>query len=358
MIDLSNTFVVYRYIDNLTDKVFYVGKTKNLVERCKAHSKELSFARFNDFRIDYLICNDEPSALHYELAYIIKYKPCLNKYGNGDSKLQISNLPESWVEYYNTSNITDFNLQPKSYSVDNSGVSLVCAVLGMNDNLTNLKVLINIETKQLVKTFLERDLSSYYTLHNYLNINVLDSDDFYLEQLYSDKNKDGIFEINYYCLSPYSTICKYPYIWFDVSVNGNYLVLHDNLYGNHLEFEIIEKPYQNGVILDTFVQMNKISDSSFNFNEYDAKVIYDSVIRLRNKIEYVDLAFSLLDSTFTLPDLQRVYEVVLGRELYKTNFKGKLISKIKELQISEKSIVGNKKSKLYKYTGLELEEED
>jgi 8-oxo-dGTP diphosphatase len=46
--------------------------------------------------------------------------------------------------------------------------------------------------------------------------------------------------------------------------------------------------------------------------------------RLRNKLEYTTVGFQLLPPTFTLSELQRVYEAILGRSLDKRNFRRKL----------------------------------
>lgn len=46
--------------------------------------------------------------------------------------------------------------------------------------------------------------------------------------------------------------------------------------------------------------------------------------RLTNKLEYTTVGFQLLPGKFTLSQLQRVYEAVLGRPLDKRNFRRKL----------------------------------
>lgn len=48
--------------------------------------------------------------------------------------------------------------------------------------------------------------------------------------------------------------------------------------------------------------------------------------RLRYKIEYTNVVYSLLPETFTLTELQQVYERILGRVLDKRNFRKKLHS--------------------------------
>jgi len=48
--------------------------------------------------------------------------------------------------------------------------------------------------------------------------------------------------------------------------------------------------------------------------------------RLRYKLEYTAVGFELLPETFTLSELQTAYEVVLGEELDKRNFRRKILS--------------------------------
>ena len=47
--------------------------------------------------------------------------------------------------------------------------------------------------------------------------------------------------------------------------------------------------------------------------------------RLRTKLEYTTVGFQLLPRKFTLGQLQRVYETILGRELDKRNFRRKML---------------------------------
>jgi 8-oxo-dGTP diphosphatase len=60
---------------------------------------------------------------------------------------------------------------------------------------------------------------------------------------------------------------------------------------------------------------------AFDHNE----VLRCAVGRLRTKLEYTTAGFALLPSTFTLSQLQRVYEAVLGRTLDKRNFRRKVL---------------------------------
>jgi 8-oxo-dGTP diphosphatase len=53
-------------------------------------------------------------------------------------------------------------------------------------------------------------------------------------------------------------------------------------------------------------------------------IVEYALTRLRNKLEYTTVGFQLLPKEFTLPQLQRVYEAVLGRPLDKRNFRRKM----------------------------------
>lgn len=70
-----------------------------------------------------------------------------------------------------------------------------------------------------------------------------------------------------------------------------------------LEFEIIEN---DGLAFD------------------HAKIIACAVRRLRGKLDYTDLALNLMPPTFTLTELQQVYEVILGKPLLKAAFRRKI----------------------------------
>lgn len=50
-----------------------------------------------------------------------------------------------------------------------------------------------------------------------------------------------------------------------------------------------------------------------------------ALTRLRYKLEYSAVGFELLPETFTLSELQRAYEIVLGEKLDKRNFRRKIL---------------------------------
>lgn len=52
--------------------------------------------------------------------------------------------------------------------------------------------------------------------------------------------------------------------------------------------------------------------------------------RIKNKVEYSKIAFEFLPTEFTLPELQKVYEILMDKELYKANFRRKIAELVEE----------------------------
>ncbi|MGJ4996805.1 NUDIX hydrolase [Bradyrhizobium sp. HKCCYLS3077] len=57
-----------------------------------------------------------------------------------------------------------------------------------------------------------------------------------------------------------------------------------------------------------------------------AEILQAAVQRLRNKVEYTSLPAYLMPEEFTLPELQRTYEIVLDRALEKSAFRTRMLS--------------------------------
>lgn len=70
--------------------------------------------------------------------------------------------------------------------------------------------------------------------------------------------------------------------------------------------------------------MQEIKQLPDSFLEKD--ILVYAVQRLQWKIEYTNVVYSLLPREFTLGDMQRVYEAILGRDLDKRNFRKKIFS--------------------------------
>lgn len=125
----------------------------------------------------------------------------------------------------------------------------------------------------------------------------------YFEQLYTWGQVDRdprmrIISVSYYALVPWEKISQSS----DISENA--------------EFYSTEKI------------INQIENIAFDHK----KIIAAGRDRIRNKIEYTNIAFQLVPKEFTLPQLQKIYEIILGKKLYKANFRKKISDKIQETE--------------------------
>ena len=60
---------------------------------------------------------------------------------------------------------------------------------------------------------------------------------------------------------------------------------------------------------------------------FDNNAVVDyAVRRLRSKLDYTNVAYSLLPRQFTLSELQQVYQAILDRDLDKRNFRRRMLS--------------------------------
>jgi 8-oxo-dGTP diphosphatase len=84
---------------------------------------------------------------------------------------------------------------------------------------------------------------------------------------------------------------------------------------------------------------------------FDHQRIVDTALeRLKGKVRYQPIGFELLPTKFTLSQLQRLYEVVLERELDKRNFRKKVLGMdiLVETDEVEKD-VAHRAARLYRF---------
>lgn len=98
--------------------------------------------------------------------------------------------------------------------------------------------------------------------------------------------------------------------------------------------------------LDGRVRRDIIESVGIAFDH--GKLIEYGINRLRNKIEYTSLAFNLMPELFTLTELQKVYEVIQGKELLAAAFRRKIANMVIETDEFTKD-AGHRPSKLFKY---------
>lgn len=99
-----------------------------------------------------------------------------------------------------------------------------------------------------------------------------------------------------------------------------------------------------------FFSVKKLPSLAFDHK----KIIYYALGRLKSKLEYTNVVYSLLPKEFTMPQLQQAYETILGKRLDKRNF----IKKFSALGIVRpvpKKLGGPRRrpARLYRFTSPE-----
>lgn len=81
-----------------------------------------------------------------------------------------------------------------------------------------------------------------------------------------------------------------------------------------------------------------------------AEILGVALRRLAGKVRYEPIGFELLPRKFTLSQLQRLYEVVLGRELDKRNFRRKILAMELLVALEEtETEVAHRAARLYRF---------
>ncbi len=89
-----------------------------------------------------------------------------------------------------------------------------------------------------------------------------------------------------------------------------------------------------------------ISNDDLSFDH--ALIIQYGIEGLRNKLETSDIVFHMMPDLFTLTELQKTFEVILGKDLLKANFRRKIAKFICETQNVTRD-VGHRPAKLFKF---------
>lgn len=89
---------------------------------------------------------------------------------------------------------------------------------------------------------------------------------------------------------------------------------------------------------------------AFDHNE----IVTAAVDRLRKKVEYTSLPAYLMTHEFTLSELQKTYEIVLGRKLEKSAFRTRILSTELVIEVPRFREGANRPAQLYKLRSTTL----
>lgn len=111
-------------------------------------------------------------------------------------------------------------------------------------------------------------------------------------------------------------------------------------------YDAIEHRPGDDAAATSWFSMFKLPDLAFDHSE----ILDYAFTRLRYKLEYTSVGFELLPDVFTLSELQKAYEVILGEQLDKRNFRRKILSAdILEYTGKKKKDGEGRPAKLYQY---------
>ena len=92
--------------------------------------------------------------------------------------------------------------------------------------------------------------------------------------------------------------------------------------------------------------ISEIPELAFDHDQ----ILQTAIARLRGKIRYEPIGFELLPQKFTLTQLQKLYEIVLDRQLDKRNFRKKILSMDLLIDTNElEQGVSHRAAKLYRF---------
>ena len=181
-------------------------------------------------------------------------------------------------------------------------------------------------------------------------------DDIYLEQLYTfgDVNRDPrmrIISTSYMALVDKNRLNK------NITKNASWF----DILSCEEQDNIITIILDNGQTTIKFAIQKTLKEKttdrySFKLLRNDALafdhplVILSGIERLRNKIEYTDIVFNMMPELFTLGELQKVYEVILGKKLLDPAFRRIISDKVEKTEFM-KTGGGHRPSVLFKYKG-------
>ena len=128
------------------------------------------------------------------------------------------------------------------------------------------------------------------------------------------------------------------------SISVAYFALVNNARALNLK----TKEYYNDV---KWTPVSKLPTMAFDHKE----IIRRAHTRLKSKLSYSNIAYSLLPKEFTLSELQKVYEIILGEKLDKRNFRKKIDSLgiLEELNKKQTGVT-HRPALLYKFKKREL----
>jgi 8-oxo-dGTP diphosphatase len=79
-----------------------------------------------------------------------------------------------------------------------------------------------------------------------------------------------------------------------------------------------------------------------------AEILKSAIVRLRSKVEYTSLPAFLMPHEFTLTELQRIYETLLGRPIEKKSFRTRILATDLLEEVARRKEGANRPAQMYR----------
>ena len=168
-------------------------------------------------------------------------------------------------------------------------------------------------------------------------------EDVYLEQLYTFGNvgrdpRMRVISTAYLALTSQEDI--EPVAGDDAKEAKWFIVQNGEQY-----LKLVSEDGKDVICYDKTTKKDSLKDgSALAFDHLD--ILLMGLDRLKNKVDYTDVAFSLLPEFFTITEARNLYEILLGKQIDKANFGREIKKKVIE---TDQYADDYKKSQLYRF---------
>lgn len=209
------------------------------------------------------------------------------------------------------------------------------------NDIKKIKVLVNVNNELPTIIFKGNDLKKQVRK----NIsNIIGTDIFHLEQVYTMDYKDGI-DVIYLGITNIDNVAKIKndYKLVDFYIKNNNMILFDN---KEYEYKTIEIEENNNI---EYVHEIKTNNKMINRTLMELLISYK---RIRSNIDNTDIVFKFMGNSFTLEDVRIVYELVKDSNVDKSNFRKKIIKYCEKTDDIDDTKNGYRPSQRYKFKSL------
>ena len=235
-------------------------------------------------------------------------------------------------------------------------------IFGMKEDYSGLKILLikrGIHPYQgswaLPGGFIRENETAYQTAARELEEET-GLTDLYLDQVYTFTKPDRdprtrVISIAYMALVPELSDVKGDddaddAAWFDLNFTDHRIVISNDEKDVRIVYNLKKETFSNGVIRYENYIPAVVGTESLAFDHIEIWI--ESVKKLREQIRYDNQAFCLVGKTFTLPEIQAVYETILGHPLYKKSFRDMINDRVSETgNVKTSKVKSGRKCKEY-----------